>query len=71
MTILTKLGITQQQALDLLSHMEVIEELLVTAICEKEEEPIALDPTQRDTLATTANEISSQTAFMAKNLRKP
>jgi hypothetical protein len=67
--ILTILGITQQQALDLLAHMEVMEELLMTAICEKSEEPIPLDSNQRDTLATTANQVSSQAAYMAKNLR--
>ena len=54
--ILAKLNITQQQALDLLAHMEVIEELLITGITEKEAEPHVMTTAQREAIARMLTE---------------
>ena len=68
--MLKKINLTQQQALDLLSHMEVIEELLVTAISTDPDAELMWTTDQRAALAVDANIISSQCAHIAKNLTK-
>ncbi len=69
--ILQKCQITQQQALDLLSEIEALEELLITAISLDADADFPWDPNQREALATHCATVSAQSAYIAKNLRKP
>lgn len=69
--ILQKCGISQKQALDLLSSMEVAEELLVTAISHEPDAEFPWATGQRADLAIQLTTVSAQLAHIAANLRKP